>query len=127
MIQLKSIINLRSENDIDSKMNPFLQSENHITIEVKDHNPPTIEQAFKFIELVKTLPKPMLIHCQHGHGRTSTFSVLTKIALGMGFDESFKDEEKRFHYNFKHKIQIEFLQNFKSIFHEKNNKISSID
>lgn len=110
MLGIKHIINLRSEADID-KAHCELLGINSITVPVKDHNPPIEEQAKDYIKLIKGLEGPVIIHCEHGHGRTSTFSVLTKLALGQGFEEALADEKNRFHYEFKHKTQEEFLKN----------------
>lgn len=105
---IKRIINLRSEMDIDKRHASMYGIENH-TILVADHNPPTMEQVEQFKNLISNTNLPTLIHCEHGHGRTSTFSVLTKLAFGWTLEDAFKDEQERFHYHFKHHTQLDFL------------------
>lgn len=61
-------------------------------------------------ELTPKLKTPTLIHCAYGHGRTSVFSVLAKMAAGMSLDESIQDEKTRFHYQFRHPEQEQWLR-----------------
>ena len=105
---IKRIINLRSEKDIDKRHASMYGISNH-TVLVPDHKPPSIEQAKQYQELILDTTLPTLIHCEHGHGRTSTFSVLTKLAFGWTLEDAFKDEQERFHYHFKHHVQLDFL------------------
>lgn len=109
--KVERIINLRAEKDIDSKFAEKLGIENH-TILVPDHKTPTLEQVEEFQKLLNDNTLTTLIHCAHGHGRTSTFSVLAKLSIGMTLEEAIADEEKRFHYHFKYPAQIGFLKEF---------------
>lgn len=111
-LKIKSIINLREEIDIDEKMIGEAGIPFHFTIQVKDHQPPKMEDAMQFYHLIRECPKPALIHCAHGHGRTSTFSVIAKMAYGMTFEDAMKDEKERFHYEWRHHLQEEFLYEF---------------
>jgi protein-tyrosine phosphatase len=107
------IINLRAESDHDLKMASDHGMEVY-TIPVIDHHEPTKSQAKIFMQLVKAAiqsGKKILFHCEHGHGRTSTFCVLARLAQGWTLDEALKEEEN-FHYEFKHHAQIEFLMDF---------------
>src|SRR5689334_4109101 len=82
VLKIDMIINLREELDHDSGQCKQFGIE-AVTVKVKDHFPPTDEQAKEFINLLKkNKSKRILIHCEHGHGRTSTFSVLSKVANG---------------------------------------------
>lgn len=116
MLDIEHIINLRSEKEIDVK---FAKGMRITTISVPDHHAPTIDQAEGFMKLVRNMSTPTLIHCAHGHGRTSTFSVLAKVALGMSLEQALEEEEKIFHYRFKHKHQKDFLLHHYS--HDKEN------
>lgn len=111
VLGINTLVNLRAEIDIDhhlGKIIPFC-----ITIPVKDHEPPTIQQAMQFYHLMKQCPKPLLFHCEHGRGRTSTFSVIAKMSYGgMSFDDAMKDERTRFHYQWQHHSQEDFLHQF---------------
>lgn len=109
---IKTLINIRSEKNIDGKHAPKYGI-NVITFRVKDHHPPTMKQVRRFMELIKN-QKDVLIHCEHGHGRTSTFSILTKIALGATLTESLRDERKRFKFKFTHPSQNQFFNQFKN-------------
>jgi len=106
---IKTMVNLRSEKNVDQRFCPHLEMAS-ITYEVPDHHAPTKEQAYRFIDFIRKHDGPIIIHCEHGHGRTSTFSVLAKVAIGMTLDEAIKDEHERFHYEFRHHAQEEFLR-----------------
>jgi protein-tyrosine phosphatase len=109
---IKHIINLRSEKNIDEKFAPQ-HGINVLTIAVKDHHPPTLVQARQFMEFISSTSEPVLFHCEHGHGRTSTFHILTMLALGMSLDRALKNHENNYHYNFKHSYQREFFEIYK--------------
>jgi len=113
---IKKIVNLRAESQHDSKNAP--REIEVININVRDHNPPTLEQAHNFMDLIKDMKffkgigphAPTLIHCEHGHGRTSTFSILAKMALGMTLEDAIQDEKERFHFEFRHHAQEAWLR-----------------
>lgn len=108
MLEIRHIVNLRAESHHDDDFSKFGFGVLHLN--VVDHRPPTIDQAKMFMKFVRECKNPILIHCCHGHGRTSTFSILAKLALGWTFKRAMEDELKRFHYNFKHECQLEFLK-----------------
>lgn len=109
VLGLKLIYNLREEENIDQQWGIQL-SFGVITYPVVDHTPPSLEIANKFIKDIKEHKgTSSLLHCQHGHGRTSTFTVLARIALGWTVEAAIKEEEEKFHYNFKHLAQKQFL------------------
>jgi protein-tyrosine phosphatase len=114
MLELDVIINLRSESRHDEKL-AGLYGIKVINIDVPDHHEPSVHQADHFIELIKKFTshgKKVLFHCEHGHGRTSTFCVLARIAQGWNLIDALKEEEQIFHYNFKHPAQKEFLKKY---------------
>lgn len=115
------IVNLRQESRHDN--NHAGDNQVVVNFDVKDHFPPTIEQANNFMQLIRDnvdlrpdgldvvgVRTPMLIHCEHGHGRTSTFSILAKLALGETLDAAIKDEKERFHFEFRHHAQEDWLR-----------------
>lgn len=108
VLGIKYIVNLRAESDHSERYAKKYGME-VVKIPVRDLHPPTMRQASKFMKLITSLDGPVLIHCEHGHGRTSTFSVLCKLANGMSLPLSLADEKRRFHYKFKHHHQLEFL------------------
>lgn len=113
VLGVDTIINLRSECRHDDYMNKLHDlGFNVINVDVKDHQCPTMLQAQLFMSLVKA--GKCIIHCAHGHGRTSTFSVLARIATGWTLDKAMKEEKQKFHYEFRHHIQSDWLyKNFK--------------
>ena len=109
---VRLIINLRAENQTTDNKYGEIYEIKTVGFKVPDHQPPTSSQATEFMKLVKGTIDPMLIHCEHGHGRTSTFCVLAKVALGWSFDEAMEDEKRRWHYKFKYPAQELFLTEF---------------
>lgn len=110
VLGIKTIVNLRGELKHDDRFSEGLGIK-VINIDIPDHHPPTVEQAEEFIKLVQSgLPFPMLFHCEHGHGRTSTFSVLTKLALGWTLKDALHHEKEEFKYHFRHPKQKHFLK-----------------
>ena len=109
-IRLKRIINFRQiVTDHDTRMvNKLKLNIEVVNIPVVDHKTPSLDQVSKFMDLVKQ-PITTLIHCKHGHGRTSTFSVLAKVALGYTITQSMADERDRFHFQFRHPAQEKWL------------------
>lgn len=112
--KIKHIVNLRSESILTNrKGSKFGFKVTHIPI--NDHQPPSLDQVDQFQSIIAGESEPILIHCAHGHGRTSTMSVIAKLTLGMSLEDALKDEEKRFHYQFRHHAQIEFLKHFQQV------------
>lgn len=114
-LQVSRIYNLRAESNHDSR----LVSECKLPIEVikidvTDHQPPSDAQAKEFIKSIQYAKEDenVLIHCEHGQGRTSTFSVLSKVAMGWDIEEALNDEKERFHYSFRHYAQEDWIRNF---------------
>jgi protein tyrosine/serine phosphatase len=112
MLGIERVIDLRSESDYDKKLAPQFDMVVE-KIAVADHYPPEDHQAIHFLRLLKEEPdKVTLFHCEHGHGRTSTFSVLAKTTMGMSMSDAIADEQARFHYKFRHPAQLAFLSRF---------------
>lgn len=106
---IKTIVNLRAESEHDKKYcEQYHLSYVHICVE--DHKEPTMGQCKQLMHIIRDIPsQPILIHCEHGHGRTSTFCVLARLAMGWDLDAAMREEEEKFHYAFKHAVQKEFL------------------
>jgi protein-tyrosine phosphatase len=112
-LDLQRVINIRSElHHDDTIIKRTHLNISILNIDVADHFAPSKEQADEFIRDIQRDNSPTLIHCQHGHGRTSTFSVLAKLAIGYSLVDAMVDEAERFQYHFKHKVQREFLENY---------------
>lgn len=116
MLSINTIVNLRKESNRDDTYAAKVGMKVY-TIPVPDHDPPTTEQADEFVDFVRRTAaykpvKPILIHCEHGHGRTSTFCVLAKLALGMTLKQALREESKKFHFAFSHFTQERFLEEY---------------
>lgn len=109
-IGVRKIINLRAESRHD-RMAKRLGLK-VINISVPDHFTPTKSQIDRFR---KHIGKGVLFHCAHGHGRTSTFSVITHMLNGKTAKEAIVVEFLKYGYQFRHKKQLEFLQKLKLI------------
>lgn len=106
------ILNLRSEINIDRKFAHKYGIHAH-TISVADHHPPMLHQALSFIHFISFVRTPILFHCEHGRGRTSTFAVIARIGFnGWSLERSLKEEKDVFGYDFQHPVQLEWLKNF---------------
>lgn len=105
---ITTIVNLRSELNHDASMNiPGIKV---ITINIPDHCTPTLKEAQDFIKFIEN-NENILFHCEHGQGRTSTFCVLARIAMGWSLDRAMKEEKEIYEYDFKHPKQLKFLKN----------------
>ena len=104
---VNTIFNLRSELDHDTRMTKDLGIEVK-TVNIPDHHIPTLEQANEFIDFVKD-NEGILFHCEHGQGRTSTFCVLARLAMGWSLEDAIKEENDVYGYCFKHPEQLSFL------------------
>lgn len=116
VLKVATIVNLRKESNRDDTYAKQYGMEVY-DVPVPDHSAPTKEQADEFVTFVRNTAaskplKPILIHCEHGHGRTSTFCVLAKLALGSTLKKALREETKKFHYAFSHFIQERFLEEY---------------
>jgi protein tyrosine phosphatase (PTP) superfamily phosphohydrolase (DUF442 family) len=112
MLGIEHIISLRAESKHSDMGKEYGMRVHYIPVE--DHKTPTAEQVKAFQRLIKKLKGPILIHCEHGRGRTSTFCVIARVTNGLSLDSALKEEEEKFHYTFNHPAQVDFLkQNFK--------------
>ena len=112
VLGIKTIVNLRSESNHDDNV-AVAHGIKVIDFRVPDHNIPTHEQVKDFMHLIKKEEDfPLLFHCEHGHGRTSTFCVLVRMAMGWTLSEALREEEEVFHYEFHHKAQKDFLKEY---------------
>lgn len=84
---IKTIINLRGNNqgkswyDNEVKVSSKLGI-NHIDFRMSEKKPFTKEQVAQLIEIYKSAPKPILVHCRAGSDRTGLASAIyvAKIA-----------------------------------------------
>jgi protein tyrosine/serine phosphatase len=110
VLGIKTIVNLRAESNHDGNV-AVKHGINVINFLVEDHKIPNEGQIKLFMDTIKDDSHyPLLFHCEHGHGRTSTFCVLARLAMGWTLDEALNEEREKFHYQFKYKVQIDFLE-----------------
>lgn len=107
-LKVNKIYSLRSESN-HSKFIGEKYGIEVVNINVKDHHIPTLQQAHEFMEAIKN-DRDVLFHCEHGHGRTSTFCVLARLATGWNLNDAIKEETEVYGYQFAHPEQLEFLQ-----------------
>lgn len=111
VLNVKTIVNLRSESNHDTNV-AVKHGINVINFLVEDHKSPSEAQVMEFVRVIQNDEHyPLLFHCQHGHGRTSTFAVLARLATGWTFEDALKEENEVFHYSFRYQDQKDFLQN----------------
>lgn len=119
VLGVQTIVNLRAESQHDHKWAEKYDMKVY-DIPVLDHTPPTFSQADEFVQFIRNnvLMEPqngihqVLLHCEHGHGRTSTFCVLARLALGDTLKTALSEEAKKFHYAFNHYVQTQFLEDY---------------
>ena len=110
-LNLTHIINLREESRLDERLaGPLGISVTNI--DVKDHHPPSYEQGLMFMNLIQTPGVTALFHCEHGHGRTSTFAVIARLARGWSLEKALQEEYEVFDYHFVHQKQLDWLTGF---------------
>lgn len=96
-VGLKSVLNLRgSSPDAGWYKDEIAESARlglvHADFALSASRQVTNDEATQLIALMRTLPKPLLIHCQHGSDRTGLISALYLAAI-KGVDASTADKQ----------------------------------
>lgn len=109
-----TIVNLRAEDNTEAVLGRHFKIK-HLQIPVADNRAPTDAQAMQFLGLCATAERrPLYFHCQSGHGRTSTFCILFRLAQGMKLTDAIREETRRYGFLPIHDpSQIDYLQNFR--------------
>ena len=110
---IRVIVNLRKHdetNDIE-KVAPEILA---VRIAVPNHNAPYDAQALKWLELCESVRAklPIFVHCHAGHGRTSVFCALVRIAQGWPLEKIIAEERS---YGFEPEEEVEqneFIERF---------------
>ena len=108
------IVTLRMHDESQSVLRVTRRAE-PLHFPVVNDRAPTEEQALRWLDFcaANAPQKKFFIHCHAGHGRTSTFGILVRIAQGTPVEQAFEEEEI---YGFdpagKHAEQAEFLREF---------------
>jgi protein tyrosine phosphatase (PTP) superfamily phosphohydrolase (DUF442 family) len=82
----KSVVNLRAEDNSDSKNNVKLQlGLNLMHIKVTDNTPPNRAEVIDFLDYIHAPEnQPAYVHCSAGKGRTGVFVACAEIVDGDG-------------------------------------------
>jgi len=110
----KIVVNLRMKDE-EKEIHDAAPALLYIHIGVKNDMPPSDDQAIQWLELCKRCKAEQIIyvHCREGHGRTSTFCALVRIAQGWSADAAIHDQLPfGFRPDEQHKLQAEYLRDF---------------
>ena len=108
------IVSLR-ERDESADVNRYTRRATFVHIPVRNDFAPTDEQALRWLDLCAehASNSKLYVHCHAGHGRTSTFCILVRLAQHGDLNAAIREERR---YGFdpdnKHKRQYEFLRSF---------------
>jgi protein tyrosine phosphatase (PTP) superfamily phosphohydrolase (DUF442 family) len=101
---VKSVVDLRVDNEYkettdDQKLPDFNKLKfNYLRLPIRDGQPPSMDQAQKFLAFVYDKNnQPVHVHCRGGYRRTGTVIALYRFeAQGLSMDKSIK-ESRLFH------------------------------
>lgn len=106
---VKGLVNLRTAATAREQRNADRLGFSLVTLGVVDDTAPSVEQARTFITMLQQARNyPLYVHCKHGHGRTSTFCILARLAQGASLEAAFA-EQHTLGYVPVHVSQREFL------------------
>jgi len=109
-----TVVNLRAEDNTEAVLGRHFKIK-HVQIPVADNHAPTDAQVMHFLDLCAASDRRSIyLHCQNGHGRTSTFCILFRLAQGMKLTDAIREETRRYGFLPIHDpSQIAYLQNFR--------------
>ncbi|GAC1652505.1 MAG: hypothetical protein NVS9B12_01940 [Vulcanimicrobiaceae bacterium] len=112
---VKTIVNLRAEDNTEELLAPLGFELVHIP--VADNAAPSQEQAMQWLALAsEEARRPLYIHCQSGHGRTSTFCILFRLAQGWKLSDSIAEEAQKYGFQPDHDVlQVAFLKGMRDL------------
>ncbi|GAC1354518.1 MAG: hypothetical protein NVSMB31_14730 [Vulcanimicrobiaceae bacterium] len=111
----KTIVNLRAEDNTEALLAPL--GCRPLQIPVLDNKAPTQEQALHWLALcADPANHPIYVHCQSGHGRTSTFCILVRLAQGWKLEDAIEEETNNYKFEPDHDVeQVLFLKGIKDL------------
>jgi protein tyrosine phosphatase (PTP) superfamily phosphohydrolase (DUF442 family) len=83
---IKSVLNLRGPNPESIWYKDELaamreHAVHHYDVGISAHQPPTTDQMAQILTILRTAPKPLLIHCKAGSDRTGLVAALYRYAI----------------------------------------------
>jgi protein-tyrosine phosphatase len=108
------IVNLR-ERDESAEVYRSTRRAKPVHVPVKNDYAPTEEQALRWLDFCaqRASADKFYVHCHAGHGRTSTFCILVRLAQGHALEQSVIEEQRcGFDPEGKHRRQYDFLRSF---------------
>jgi protein tyrosine phosphatase (PTP) superfamily phosphohydrolase (DUF442 family) len=83
---IKSVLNLRGSNPESAWYKDELtamreHAVDHYDVGISAHQPPTADQMAQILTILRTAPKPLLIHCKAGSDRTGLVAALYRYAI----------------------------------------------
>lgn len=111
---IRIIVNLRLHHDDARDVEKYAPGLLCARIPVKNDHAPSDEQGTKWLTLCDSIRDslPIYVHCHEGHGRTSVFCALVRIAQGYDLETIIAEERT---YGFdpeKQKEQTAFIRRY---------------
>jgi protein tyrosine/serine phosphatase len=110
---IRAIVNLRKHDD-SVTIEKFAPQVLAVRIPVANHHAPSRTQALTWLEFCQSMRAawPIFVHCHAGHGRTSVFCGLVRIAQGWDFQRML-DEQQSYGFEPRREVeQAQFLEQF---------------
>ena len=111
---IKSIINLRMTNDVwkAEASEACASGITYTNVPLKGVGHPTDAQVATLLALIKSLPAPVFVHCQHGCDRTGTIIACYRIRHGGWPNGAALAEARKYGLSKQEHGMINYIRNF---------------